>query len=832
MEHSSAFLIYGPKQTNDNYAYLTYNSLTCESMVVTRRPQRLRSSVPGKNTRIPAPIHRSSVKKKVNHSSQKRASASKNAKLQCVNTVISAKSPDGLLLTKGKSRGTQPNNNNKSAVEEKGSTVSPRIARNSTKRQSVLSATFTKHKSPKEEVSQKVGGITSSIAEASSSQMSVQKETNKPSNVVPQKSLRKRQVSPNKPLPTQSPKKEVNEDMNKNKAQPSNIMVAKRGSLRYSQLNSPSPPDPIKSKRKAAVETQNKFKSEVKLRSASTKIVKAKSVMLRNSKRKFRRTSISIVCTRTVTGYLNTRSTVNSSSLADSVSLENLPENKISSSLKPKSLFPDVTKCKEVSKNLSHFQNHISPSQSKNVAIKDTQIKDGSDFVRSDKVMPKRKVPESRVTDVDDAALVSANQPKKHDVVSSSKGLRSKVTAKDSEVEADASKDKKSKIKEPNAASNKGLKPSIGEKDKPRPGESNSPENEAGMPTVTKTKNIIKAISSTSISEKNKNFVGYSKSSNDEEDQLVPSPKLKKSKFTNPNVVSGKGLFEAKAKKVDGVSESAREKADKLVPSLKKSKCTNPNAVSNKGLSEAKAKKVAGVSESAKEEADESVHSPKVTKSKKGAKQDDVPSSQGVRCSTRRRFPPCERWHGQRPLFRFKKGLGFVFSGISPGWKKDESAGLAILKRMQKLKMKKKEISKPVVKTPVIDQNTKAEVDVTLHCPFDTVEWTAVAQGDKIPFQLAKTFVSDDITFGFLDINPLERKGSQYSPEDNIHFHVVEGQLKVMIHHTEFLFNRYDSFIVPCAATYSIENVGSSKALLSFSTFRTPFFPHQEEMND
>ncbi|KAG8195820.1 hypothetical protein JTE90_008519 [Oedothorax gibbosus] len=234
------------------------------------------------------------------------------------------------------------------------------------------------------------------------------------------------------------------------------------------------------------------------------------------------------------------------------------------------------------------------------------------------------------------------------------------------------------------------------------------------------------------------------------------------------------------------------------------------------------------------DEIDNEADATKVEKSNQKKQKNKLPSTEGVRRGTRTRIPPLETWRGQRQVFKYKSGEGFVFANISPGRKEDDGCRQAILKRMQrkeemKMKEKKKGASRHIPKTTVFDAFREKEVNVHLHRPFDFVEWTAitVAEGSKVPYYLTKTFASDNVTFGFLEICPLEMKASQYSPEDNIHFLVAKGSLKVVIHKSEFTFERLDTFIVPCKEVYSIENIGKTKALLSFCTFKTPFFPYQ-----
>ncbi|GFQ72006.1 hypothetical protein TNCT_150071 [Trichonephila clavata] len=119
-------------------------------------------------------------------------------------------------------------------------------------------------------------------------------------------------------------------------------------------------------------------------------------------------------------------------------------------------------------------------------------------------------------------------------------------------------------------------------------------------------------------------------------------------------------------------------------------------------------------------------------------------------------------------------------------------------------------------------------VPVQVHQPFKSLHWALPAKEERPPpYIFTEAFSSDLMSFGFLEVSPFCKKEAQYSPTYNIHFVVVKGHVEVTIQQRKFIFTVGDSCIDPFGVPYSIKNCSKFRALLSFCTFKGPFYPHQ-----
>ncbi|GFQ72902.1 CENP-C_C domain-containing protein [Trichonephila clavata] len=201
----------------------------------------------------------------------------------------------------------------------------------------------------------------------------------------------------------------------------------------------------------------------------------------------------------------------------------------------------------------------------------------------------------------------------------------------------------------------------------------------------------------------------------------------------------------------------------------------------------------------------------------------------GLRRSSRYRVPPLDLWRNERLVFKALPSGDVQCIGIDKGTEEDNYGLLKILRREKKIKCQKKKLEKTVKKTSILDTNTGGIVRALVHRPFESLQWSVPPGEDKTPppYLIAKAFTSKSMSFGFLDVSPFSTKETQYSPIYNLHFAVIKGIVEVTIHETKFTFEKGDSFIVPVGALYSVKNCSSTRALLSFSTFKEPFYPHQ-----
>ncbi|GFY69756.1 CENP-C_C domain-containing protein [Trichonephila inaurata madagascariensis] len=207
----------------------------------------------------------------------------------------------------------------------------------------------------------------------------------------------------------------------------------------------------------------------------------------------------------------------------------------------------------------------------------------------------------------------------------------------------------------------------------------------------------------------------------------------------------------------------------------------------------------------------------------------------GLRRSSRYRVPPLDIWRNERLVFETLPS-GEVKCSIDKGSEEDNYGLLKILRRTRKMKSQikksqKKKSVRTVENTSILDTKTGGIVHALVHRPFESLHWSVPPNEVKKPppYLIAKAFTAKSISFGFLDVSPFSTKEAQYSPVYNLHFAVIKGIVDVIIHETKFTFEKGDSFIVPVGAPYSVKNCSPARALLSFSTFKEPIFPHQIE---
>ncbi|GFY60388.1 CENP-C_C domain-containing protein [Trichonephila inaurata madagascariensis] len=200
----------------------------------------------------------------------------------------------------------------------------------------------------------------------------------------------------------------------------------------------------------------------------------------------------------------------------------------------------------------------------------------------------------------------------------------------------------------------------------------------------------------------------------------------------------------------------------------------------------------------------------------------------GLRRSSRFRVPPLATWRNERLVFETLPS-GEVKCRVDKGSEEDKFGLIQIAKKAERRIQMAKKKARTVKNTPIVDTRTGETVHALLHRPFESLHWSSPPSEVErpSPYNMVKAFKSDSTSFGFLKISPLSSKETQYSPLYNLHFVLMKGHLKVVIQNTTFDFTAGDSWIVPRGAPYSITNCSRTRALLSFTVFKTPFYQYQ-----
>ncbi|GFT63769.1 CENP-C_C domain-containing protein [Trichonephila clavipes] len=200
----------------------------------------------------------------------------------------------------------------------------------------------------------------------------------------------------------------------------------------------------------------------------------------------------------------------------------------------------------------------------------------------------------------------------------------------------------------------------------------------------------------------------------------------------------------------------------------------------------------------------------------------------GLRRSSRFRVPPLDTWRNERLVFETLPS-GEVKCSIDKGSEEDKFGLIKIARKAERrIQMEKKKVQ-TVENTPIVDTRTGETVHALLHRPFESLRWSMLPNEVERPprYITVKAFKSNSTSFGFVDISPLSSKETQFSPLDNLHFVLMKGHLEVVIHNTTFNFKAGDSWKVPLGAPYSFKNSSRSRALLSFTAFKSPFYQFQ-----
>ncbi|GFR31782.1 CENP-C_C domain-containing protein [Trichonephila clavata] len=217
---------------------------------------------------------------------------------------------------------------------------------------------------------------------------------------------------------------------------------------------------------------------------------------------------------------------------------------------------------------------------------------------------------------------------------------------------------------------------------------------------------------------------------------------------------------------------------------------------------------------------------PRSEKSSKDVLSDrNIPgAANGLRRSTRYRVPPLDHWRNERLVFKALPSGDVQCMGIDKGFEEDNYGLRQILRKREarEKKSQKKKVGKTVKNTSIRDVRTGRAVQMLVHRPFETLEWTVNPNEVKETpsYRIGKSFTFNTTSFGFLDISPFSSKETQVSPIKNLHFVLIKGHLEVTIQDTKFTFTVGDSWIVPMGVPYSFRNCKRAKPLMSFSTFK------------
>lgn len=183
-----------------------------------------------------------------------------------------------------------------------------------------------------------------------------------------------------------------------------------------------------------------------------------------------------------------------------------------------------------------------------------------------------------------------------------------------------------------------------------------------------------------------------------------------------------------------------------------------------------------------------------------------------VRRSSRMRYPVLERWRNERLLYCYKNKEIKVL-GVDKGFDNED-----IFLKGKKIPSKEK-VPK-VKKIKFYDNKSQKNVRIILHKTYNCVAWEL---NKNNAYRIKRVFETLSSAFGYIEINPFEKKPSQQMPEEDLQLTVIEGNVEIKVQGNIIKAEKRDMIIIPRCTAYSIINNNKRRALLTYCVGKFKF---------
>ncbi|XP_069125957.1 LOW QUALITY PROTEIN: serine-rich adhesin for platelets-like [Argopecten irradians] len=223
----------------------------------------------------------------------------------------------------------------------------------------------------------------------------------------------------------------------------------------------------------------------------------------------------------------------------------------------------------------------------------------------------------------------------------------------------------------------------------------------------------------------------------------------------------------------------------------------------------------------------------------------DPSPPEGLRRSRRTRVRTLEGHKNERVNYQYRKSGGFVIAGIIPSQEakileKERQKREARKKVNKRMKKRRKGQSPPRnlsmhTELPsdmsltefdellVINPDTGEEVFVELFASKDNdtfVGPSGKAPTPEDPFVMSRTLDQKSFGIGVLLLRPLQEKTIQMVSRGTLIFQLQRGVVALTVHKTSMVMEAGDSAFVPRGNTYSMKNLRSEEAKLSYTVLK------------
>ncbi|XP_021377249.1 centromere protein C-like [Mizuhopecten yessoensis] len=217
----------------------------------------------------------------------------------------------------------------------------------------------------------------------------------------------------------------------------------------------------------------------------------------------------------------------------------------------------------------------------------------------------------------------------------------------------------------------------------------------------------------------------------------------------------------------------------------------------------------------------------------------------GVRRSQRTRVQTLEWYKNERVDYKYRKSGGFVIAGIIPSQEakilEHEKKKRKNMQKAHKMKKKKKKAASPPRnlsmhtpipsdmnltvsdEIPVMNPDTEEEVYVECFASKDSgvfVGPSGKQPSPEDPFVMSRILDQKGFGTGMLLLRPLQEKTIQMVSRGTLIFLLAQGVITMTVHKASVIMEAGDSAFVPRGNTYSMKNLRSEEAKLSYTVLK------------